>query len=151
VRTVLKRLSEGGLAESDASGCHLTPTGREVRSSLAKKLSPIVTVEGGSLTVGAVQVAVAIRGGGDAVKTGIEQRDYAIAAGAAGATTFIMKGPCFTMPGGSEDCEQDFPSRAWERLRSQLRPHDGDAVILCGSNSEKSARLGALSAALNLL
>ncbi len=151
VRTVLKRLREEGFADADASGCHLTRVGQEVHSSLVKRLSPMTAIEGSRLTMGAAQVAVSVRGGGDAVKSGIEQRDSAIGLGAAGATTYVMRGSRFTIPGGSDDCEKDFPSRSWKALREQLRPKDGDAVILCGSDKEETARLGALSAALTLL
>ncbi|MGD0145910.1 MAG: DUF4443 domain-containing protein [Nitrososphaerales archaeon] len=151
VRTVLKRLREEGFADADASGCHLTRVGQEAYSSLIKKLSPMTAIEGFRFTVGAAQVAVSVRGGGDAVKSGIEQRDSAIGLGAAGATTYVMRGSRFTMPSGSDDCEKDFPSRSWKALREQLRPKDGDAVILCGSDREETARLGVLSAALTLL
>lgn len=151
VRTVLKRLREEGFAEADASGCHLTRAGQDVYSSLIKKLSPMTSIEGSRLTMGAAQVAVSVRGGGEVVKNGIEQRDSAIGLGAAGATTYVMRGSRFTMPGGSDDCEKDFPSRSWMALREQLRPKDGDAVILCGSDKEETAKLGALSAALTLL
>ena len=111
----------------------------------------MTTIEGSRLTMGAAQVAISIRGGGDAVKSGIEQRDSAIGIGAAGATTYVVRGSRFTMPGGSDDCEKDFPSGSWKALRERLRPKDGDAVILCGSDKEETARLGALSAALTLL
>ena len=151
VRTVLKRLREEGFAEADASGCHLTRGGREVYSSLTKKVSPMAAIEGSAFTIGAAQVAVLVRGSGDSVRTGIEQRDSAIGLGAAGATTYVVHGSRFTIPGGSEDCEKDFPSRAWAALRKQLQPRDGDAVILCGSDREDTARLGALAAALTLL
>ncbi len=151
VRTVLKRLREEGFADADASGCHLTRAGQEAYSSLIKKLSPMTTIEGSRLTMGAAQVAVSVRGGGGVVKSGIEQRDSAIGLGAAGATTYVVRGSRFTIPGGSDDCEKDFPSKSWKTLRERLKPKDGDAVILCGSEKEETARLGALSAALTLL
>jgi len=110
----------------------------------------MAAIEGSRLTMGAAQVAVSVRGAGDAVKSGIEQRDSAISVGAAGATTYVVRGSRFTIPGGSDDCEKDFPSRTWTALRKRLKPKDGDAVILCGSNKEETARLGALSAALTL-
>jgi len=151
VRTVLKRLHEEGLTDADASGCHLTRGGMEAYSSLIKKISPMTTIEGSRLTMGAAQVAVSVRDGGDLVRSGIEQRDSAIGLGAAGATTYVVRGSRFTIPGGSDDCEKDFPSRSWKVLRERLRPKDGDAVILCGSDKEETAELGALSAALTLL
>jgi len=100
--------------------------------------------------MGAVQVAVLLRGGGGSVRSGIEQRDSAIGVGAAGATTYVIRGSRFTIPGGSDDCERDFPGKAWGQLK-KLKPRNGDVVILCGSDTQESAKLGALSAALTLL
>jgi hypothetical protein len=151
VRTVLKRLREEGLADADASGCHLTREGQEVYSSLTRKLTPIATIKGSRLTMGVAQVAVSVRVGGSAVGSGIKQRDSAISVGAEGATTYVIRGKRFTIPGGSNDCEKEFPSRTWTVLRKHLKPRDGDAVILCGSDKEETAKLGALSAALTLL
>jgi hypothetical protein len=151
VRTVLKRLRAGGYAEADASGCHLTESGTRVYRTLERELKGPILVHGSRLTVGRIQAALSIRGGGRLVMNGIEQRDSAVKAGASGATTYVMKGRAFTIPGGSRDCEADFPSPAWDDLRGQLRPREGDAVVLCGSSDEATATLGALSAALTLI
>jgi hypothetical protein len=150
VRTVLKRLRSSGYVEAGASGCRLSTAGAGVYRSLKRKLSDPLPLGDSQLTVGRLQVAFAVRGGGRLVKGGLEQRDSAVRAGASGATTYVMKGGKFTMPAGSLDCEKDFPSPVWENLRTRLRPQDGDAVILCGSGDETSATLGALSAALTL-
>ncbi|MDG6910862.1 MAG: hypothetical protein JRN18_00740, partial [Nitrososphaerota archaeon] len=50
-----------------------------------------------------------------------------------------------------KDCENDFPSCAWRRLRDELDSRDGDAVIICGSDDELTSKIGAVSAALTLL
>jgi len=151
IRTILKRLREEGFADANAAGCYLTKSGDTLYKSIRRKLSSFAPVEPTRLTIGESQVALAVRGGGRAVKSGLEQRDSAIIAGAAGATTYVIKGGKFTVPGGSTDCEKDFPSSAWPVLRKNLKPANGDAVILCGSEQEISARVGALSAALTLL
>ena len=151
VRTVLKKLRDEGYADADASGCHLTRPGERIYKLLRNKITHAVVLGGSQLTMGRVQVSLAVRIGGGAVGSGIEQRDSAIRIGAAGATTYVIKSGRFAIPGGSTDCERDFPSRAWAKLRSALNPGEGDAVILCGSDSETTARLGALSAALMLL
>ncbi len=151
IRTILKKLREEGYAEANASGCYLTPGGRQVYESVLRKLSPMAAVHGSKLTVGTSTIALAVSGRGRAVKRGIEQRDSAIRLGAEGATTFVYRSGKFTIPGGSSDCERDFPSKAWASLRSSLSPSDGDAVVLCGAQDEITARLGALSAALTLL
>lgn len=151
VRTVLKRLRAGGYARADASGCHLTAPGVAVYGILRRELSEPLRLDGSRLTVGQAQTALAVRGAGHLVKKGLEQRDSAVKAGAAGATTYVVKGGKFAMPGGSSDCEVDFPDRAWSKLRGELKPRDGDAVVLCGSSDETRATLGALSAALTLI
>ncbi len=150
-RTVLKRLREEGYADANASGCYLTQAGERVYIDLAKKLSNVVTISRFQLTMGASQASLTVRGGGKSVKSGIEQRDSAIKVGATGATTYVIKSGRFTIPGGSSDCEKDFPNRAWATLRKELGPEDGDSVIVCSSEEETIARLGALSAAITLL
>ena len=111
----------------------------------------MVSLPGSTLTVGRFQVAVAARSSAPSVASGLEQRDSAIRMGAAGATTYVIKEGKFAVPGGSPDCERDFPSETWRKLRAELKPKDGDAVILCGAQDETTAKLGALSAALTLL
>jgi hypothetical protein len=97
------------------------------------------------------QVAVLVKKKANAVKSGIEQRDSSIKAGAAGATTYIIRDSKFQMPGSSPDCERDFPSSAWTKLRKELRPEDGDVAIVCGSEDRHTSFIGAISAALTLL
>jgi hypothetical protein len=151
VRTVLKKLREEGYAEVIASGSRLTASGRVVYSRLRKKLSSIVMLDGSQLTVGKRQSAVGVRGGAGRVQSGIQQRDSAIMVGAAGATTYAIRHAKFTIPGGSADCERDFPSPVWRVLKKEIAPRDGDAVVLSGADDDLKAKLGALSAALTLL
>jgi hypothetical protein len=151
VRTILKRLKRGGFIEIDKLGCRLTDSGRRTYQSLSKRLSAVVALRGSSLAVGKFQVAVLVRSSSETVTMGIEQRDAAIRIGGTGATTYVVRSKKFTIPGGSGDCEKDFPSDVWPALRTELRPKDGDVVIVCGAGEEKTAKLGALSAALTLL
>lgn len=151
VRTVLKRLREEGYVDVNASGCYLTRPGLRVYNEFGRKLTETVTMADSPLIMGGFQVSIVIRGGGKSVKSGIEQRDSAVRIGADGATTYVIKADRFTIHGGSSDCEKDFPSKAWSTLRAELKPRNGDAVIVCGASLETAARLGALSAALTLL
>ncbi len=151
IRTILKKLKGDGYAGANASGCYLTSAGKMVHSRLREKITKVITVDGSQLTVGGRQVAVSVRGGAARVRGGIEQRDSAIKVGASGATTYVIRGTKFTIPGGSSNCEKDYPSPVWSRLRKEFRLRDGEALIISGSSEEMKARLGALSAALTLL
>ncbi|HYC26761.1 MAG TPA: DUF4443 domain-containing protein [Nitrososphaerales archaeon] len=151
VRTLVKKLKDRGFLSTNASGCYLTKSGAQAVDSLLKVFGPFVDASGGGLALGESQVAMAVRGRGGSVGTGIDQRDSAIRLGASGATTYVIVGGKFTIPGGSKDCERDFPDRAWGGLRKVLKPGDGDAVVLCGASDSRTATLGALAAGLTLL
>lgn len=151
VRTVIKKLREDGYAGTTSSGCYLTTSGKRIFRSIQEKFSPIVSLNASTLTVGVFHVAMAARGAARNMKTGLEQRDAAVKIGATGASTYIIKSGKFAIPGGSSDCEKDFPGKVWSALREQLSPKNGDAVILCGASDETTAKLGALSAALTLV
>ena len=151
IRTVLKKFRQIRYVAADTKGCHLTDSGKEFYQTLSKKLTPVLPLPTTTLVVGSSQVAVLLRNGAASVGNGIEQRDSAVRAGAAGATTYVIRSGKFAVPGGSADCEKDFPGKTWSALRDELKPKNGDAVILCGALDEGTAKLGALSAALTLL
>ncbi|HUI86226.1 MAG TPA: DUF4443 domain-containing protein [Nitrososphaerales archaeon] len=151
VRTVLRKLKDAGYLKISASGCSLTKSGRQLYSRLRARLARTALVEHSPFTIGSKQAALLVKGGGTSVHIGIEQRDSAMRVGALGATTYVVKGARFAIPGGSSDCERDFPSPDWKKLRSELSPEEGDALILCGSDDNLKSELGAIAAALTLV
>jgi len=150
-RTILGRLRDGGYVDVNASGAFLTKKGKRLLLLLRDRLLPLVSLEESRLTVGNEQAAVGVRGAGRGLGNGITQRDSAIVVGASGATSYAIRGSKFTVPGGSADCERDFPTGVWKLLRKRLAPRDGDVVIVCGARDSQRAKLGALSAALTLI
>ena len=150
VRTVLKKLKEGGYLDVNASGGSLTRAGRQLYTKTREKIVGPILLERSPLTVGSRQAAIVVRGTAVRVRNGIVQRDSAIKIGASGATTYTIRGSKFTVPGGSTDCEKDFPSPAWKKLRLELDPKDGDVLVISGSDDSMMSRLGALAAALTL-
>jgi hypothetical protein len=151
VRTVLKKLRDAGYVDVTPSGCLLTKPGRQIYVKMRERLSRVVLVERSPLTVGSKQAAIRVKGSASLVQSGIEQRDSAIKVGALGATTYVISGSRFTVPGGSSDCEGDFPSPVWDNLRRELSPRDGDAIVIGGSTDYMKSQLGAIAAALTLL
>jgi uncharacterized protein DUF4443 len=151
IRTVLKKFRQMRYVAADTKGCHLTGSGRELYQTISKKLTPVLPLQTSTLVVGSSQAAVLVRDGARSVGSGIEQRDSAVRAGAIGATTYVIRLGKFVIPGGSTDCEKDFPGKIWSILRDELKPKNGDALIVCGAHNEETAKLGDLSAALTLL
>ncbi len=150
-RTVLRRLRRGGYVEVNASGAFLTKKGKGLLQMLKGRLLPFAELENSKLTVGSEQAAAGVRGSSRRLGNGIPQRDSAIMVGATAVTTYSIRNSKFTIPGGSNDCEKDFPTGAWKSLRNKLTPRNGDIIIVCGAENALKAKLGALSAALTLL
>lgn len=151
MRTILKKLRQAGLVKVGPAGIQFTEAGRRSYQAVLKRVVPPITLRGSTLTVGKSHAATLMRSSGGAISSGIQQRDASVRAGAEGAITYVLKADKFTVPGGSSDCESDFPGGVWGVLRRDLNPKNGDAVILCGAKDETTAKLGALSAALTLL
>jgi predicted transcriptional regulator len=150
-RTIVKKLSDLGIVVTDATGSKLTAKGNRFYNFLRHVFSGPFEIPSTSITVGKFQVAAAFRDCGNKVKDGILQRDKAIIHGAEGATTYIYKNSKFVVPGGSSDCEREYPNEAWSVIREKLLPKENDAIIVCGANSVTRAKLGCIAAGLTLV
>ena len=91
-----------------------------------------------------------IKGGGDKVKTGVEQRDAAILTGAKGATTLVFKKQTLIQPGISENLARDFPT-AFNQITRRLEPKNNDVIVVGSADTWQKAEYGALAAAWTLI
>ncbi|MEM1994982.1 MAG: DUF4443 domain-containing protein [Nitrososphaerales archaeon] len=148
VRTMLNRLQERSLIKVERSGCKLTDAGKLIHRSLLKMLTPPKPIDAGPLSQGKWNYVVLIRDSASKVKSGLEQRDAAVRAGADGATTIVYLGKRFLLPDTRIDLEKSYLIPLWDSLKSLLEPRDGDSIIIVGGNSVKAAEEGALAAAL---
>lgn len=151
VRTVIKWLKEGGYIRTLSNGCKLTEKGEKAYSELNGLMPTTLELSRTSVSVGKEQVAVLVKKRAGLVKSGIEQRDSSIKAGAEGAATYLVRNSKIQVPGSSLDAEKDFPSEAWKKLKAGLDPENGDVIIVCGSDDRRTSVIGAISAALTLL
>lgn len=142
VRTIISRLSDEGLIMVSRPGISLSPDGvsffERVRSRLNWCVYPST-----DLTVAENNCVVLISGASSGIRYGVEQRDQALIHGAVGATTLVMVDGEWVMPGTDEVVELTMPKT--------LVPKDGDVVIIGSGDDEFTAKLGALSAALQVL
>jgi predicted transcriptional regulator len=147
-RTLIDRLKEAGLIEISKSGCSLTQSGLKLFNdyeSFIRKLK----IEKNELTIAEYNYAVLVRDGASKVKTGIEQRDAAIIAGAKSATTIVCRNGRLAFP---------FPNRgmshylkASTQIENILEPRENDAIVIVGSDRSEKAEYGVLAAALTLV
>lgn len=148
---MIKWLKEGGYIRTLSNGCKLTEKGEKAYSELNGLMPTTLELSRTSVSVGKEQVAVLVKKRAGLVKSGIEQRDSSIKAGAEGAATYLVRNSKIQVPGSSLDAEKDFPSEAWKKLKAGLDPENGDVIIVCGSDDRRTSVIGAISAALTLL
>ena len=148
-RTLIRHLRVKKLISSSKKGVTLTEAGSRLLGDLHCLVDRGREVSAGALTVGVRDYAVRVRGRGDLIGTGVEQRDAAKEAGALGATTLVFDGAGLVLKGMTE-----LPSTAGQALRdlqSLLRLEAGDVVIIGSSDDPVKAALVAKAAAIELL
>jgi len=147
VKTLIKHLKMNGLVQTSNGGTKMTAKGRGICQGLLKAMPAEMSLPKCSVALGKFNYAVLVREFGFAVSSGIDQRDAAIGMGATGATTFIFKDGKFAMPTSIQDSLKKDPS-VRKMLAGNLRPEEGDVIIIGSAKSEKTAELAAKSAAL---
>ena len=148
-RTLIGCLRDAGLIKTSKAGCFLTDKGlrlwKECESTF--KMTKIGKSE---LTFADYNFAILVKNRGHKVRSGMEQRDAAVMAGAKGATTMIFKKGRLIFPSTNKDVAEDFPE-ASTQISSLLGLKENDAIIVASSDSSCKAEYGALAAAWTLL
>jgi predicted transcriptional regulator len=142
-RTILDKMIREGCVENTRRGAVLTERGKKRLDSSGIVVAP-VNLEG--LTIGKHDCAVLTKGMADRIKTGCEQRDEAVRAGAIGASTLIVKDGRIVFP-----CDDGYPDQDLVApLRRIFALEEGDAVIIGSGYSYETAEKGAVAAALSI-
>jgi predicted transcriptional regulator len=149
-RTLIDRLTDNELIATSKPGCSLTKKGNKIWNQFQSIFPKKVELEKSELTLAECNIAVLIKGGGDKVKTGVEQRDAAILTGAKGATTLVFKHQTLIQPGISENLARDFPT-AFNQVTRLMELEDNDVVVVGSADTWEKAEYGALAAAWTLI
>lgn len=147
VKTLVKHLKMHGLVQTSNGGTKMTAKGRGICRGLLEAMPAEASLPKCSVALGRFNYAVLVREFGFAVRSGIEQRDAAIKMGATGATTLVFKEGRFAMPAGGQDSLKK-EATVRKMMVEELRPQEGDVIIIGSAESEKTAELAAKNAAL---
>ena len=146
MRTIVDYLRDEGLVDIKQTGIKISKKGQEFINRLPLQ---VYKLEVPDIALGQHSVAVQVKGVAGKIKSGMEQRDQAIKAGADGATTIIVQGTRLTVP-VDFDLDKDRPEIA-DAIRRLFDLSDGDVVIIGTSSDLQHAEEGALAAAFELL
>ena len=145
-RAVLEILRGRKLVSITKSGIALSKKGKYFIDSLPFAQAQVELI---SLGLSDYAYAIAMRDHGRFVRTGIEQRDDAVKAGAVGATSLICENRRLHFPDHTPLAKQFEEDEAF--LIAAFKPMDGDLIIIGYGRTEESARLGAFAAAVGVI
>ncbi len=147
-RTLIEKLYGLGLVSASAKGCQLTKRGDKMLMNIKKKVSYKPHIAAGPITIGKANAAVLIRGTANMIKSGMKQRDAAIAAGTMGASTIILDegGPRIAMIAADENMQSRM-----RVLCEDMKMKKGDVLIIGTGETGVEADLATWAAAYTVL
>ncbi|MDH2907119.1 MAG: DUF4443 domain-containing protein [Candidatus Nitrosotalea sp.] len=147
IKTLVKHLKMHGLVENSNAGMWLTNKGETLYTKLHILIPRETDITKCSVALGKFNHAVLLKSMAHNIKSGIEQRDAAIKAGAVGATTLICKNERLVLPGTDEDLMRN-DQKIHSLIMEKLSPEQNDVIIIGSSQNKKIAEMAAKSAAL---
>jgi predicted transcriptional regulator len=150
VRTIIGRLRNADLIETSKEGCNLTKKGLETWRQFEQVFPKRVPIPASELSQSEFNFAFLVKNSGNKVKSGIDQRDAAIIAGARKALVAVFKDGHLRIESVSNCIEKDYPKAATQILK-ELTPEDNDVIIIAGADTALRAKRGAFAASWSLL
>jgi predicted transcriptional regulator len=150
VRTIINRLKDADLIEISKEGCTLTKKGVETWNQFEHFFPKRIEIPKSELSPSDFNFAFLVKNSGNKVKSGIDQRDAAIIAGARKALVTVFKDGHLRIESVSNCIEKDYPKAATQILK-ELTPEDNDVIIIAGADSALRAKRGAFAASWSLL
>lgn len=147
IKTLVKHLKMYGLVDNSNAGMWLTSKGETLYAKLHVSIPREMDIAKCSVALGKFNHAVLLKNMAYTIKSGIEQRDAAIKAGAVGATTLLCKNERLVLPGTGEDLMRN-DQKIHSLIMEKLSPEQNDVIIIGSSQSKKIAEMAAKSAAL---
>jgi predicted transcriptional regulator len=150
IRTIINRLKDAGLIVASKEGCTLTAKGLGVWKKFEEFFPKRVAIGKTELTTAEYNYAFLVKNSGHKVKSGIEQRDAAIVAGARRAVVIVSKEGHLIIESVSDNIEKKFPKAASQILKV-IQPEDNDVIIIAGADVSQKAKNAAFAASWALL
>jgi hypothetical protein len=147
VKTLISHLKEAKMIESTRAGNFLTENGKKFTLQLQKVIPKECKIEKNNLTHSKNNHAIILKKYSSAIKTGLEQRDYAIMYGSSGCTTLVFKNNKFVFPGEDKNCLSK-DKKTQQALMEGLDPSEGDIIIISSSEDSFVAEISAKNSAL---
>ena len=147
VKTLILHLKEAEIVNSTKSGTFLTDKGHMIIDQLQSVIPKECKIKKCSIIQGKHNHAIMLKNYSKMIKTGLEQRDYAVLYGSSGCTTIICKNKKLIFPGDDKECFiKDVKVK--NHILENLCPDEGDVIIISSSDDPFVAEISAKNSAL---
>ncbi|RDJ31248.1 MAG: DUF4443 domain-containing protein [Crenarchaeota archaeon] len=150
VKTLILHLKEAGLVDSTKSGTYLTPKGDTFVSKILAEIPAECTITKNKILKSNHNHVILLRNYAGAIKTGMEQRDYAILYGASGVITLIYSNEKFVFPNEAKEFFTE-ESELKQELVKKLKPQENDVIIIATASDAFVAEVSAKNSALSTI
>ncbi|MDR2719856.1 MAG: hypothetical protein LBC03_03520 [Nitrososphaerota archaeon] len=150
IRTIINRLKNAELILNSKEGCTLTQKGQEVWQQFEQVFPQKTEIPKTELTTSEFNYGFMVKNQGDKIKSGIEQRDAAIIAGAKRAIAIIADQKGLHVASVDKYLEEEYTTASKEILK-KITPKNKDVIIIAGAETPLKAKTGAFAAAWTLL
>ena len=147
VKTLILHLKQVGLVDSTKSGTYLTPKGDTFVTKILDEIPIECTITKNKILKSNHNHVILLRNYAGAIKTGMEQRDYAILYGATGVITLIYSNGKFVFPNEGKEFFTDEIELKQEIIK-KLEPQEKDVIIISTADDEFVAEVSAKNSAL---
>ena len=147
VKTLISHLREAKIIESTKSGSFLTDKGWKIVKQLQKTVPFESEIKKCSIVPGRKNHAIILKNYAFAIKSGLEQRDYAIMYGSSGCITILFQNNIFTFPREETDCFSN-DQKTKQHIIENMHPENGDVIIISSSDDSFVAEISAKNSAL---
>ncbi|MCW4044577.1 MAG: DUF4443 domain-containing protein [Candidatus Bathyarchaeota archaeon] len=150
IRTIINHLKDAGLIETSKAGCTLTSKGLDVWKTFEEFFPKRGEIAKTELTTAEHNYAFLVKNSGHKVKSGIEQRDAAVVAGAKRAVVIVSRNGRLIIESVSNNIEKEFP-KATRQILDVIQPEDNDVIVIAGADALQKAKNAAFAASWALL
>ena len=147
VKTLILHLKEAKLVDSTKSGTFLTEKGHKLTNQIQSAIPKECKIKKCGIIQGKYNHAILLKNYSMTIKTGLEQRDYAILYGSSGCTTMICKNKKLVFPGDEKECFIE-DIKTGNYILENLCPDEGDVIIISSSDDPFVAEISAKNSAL---
>lgn len=147
VKTLISHLKEAKMIETTKSGSFLTEKGEKISKQIQQVIPNECKIKKCNLVTGKNNHAIILKNYDFSIKSGLEQRDYAVLYGSSGCTTILFKENRFVFPGDNRDCFRK-DEKTKKHILENLTPEEGDVIIISSSDDPFVAEISAKNSAL---